>query len=65
MGQVKSLLMDVEEFVNDFYTKEGELTESPQKIISLAKEKFGESFGGYAEDVIYGDEYMEGHPIYG
>jgi len=52
MSQVKSLLMDVEEFVYDFYTPEGEMTESPKVIIEKAIEKFGWSFGSYASEVI-------------
>ena len=52
MAKVKGLMMDVEDFVYDFYTKDGELTESPKIIINKAIEKFGWSFGSYASDVI-------------
>jgi len=59
MGQVKSMLMDVESFVYDFYDDMGQLTESAPVIITKAKEKFGISFGEYAEEVLNGenDEY--------
>ena len=52
MAKVKGLMMDVEDFVYDFYTKDCELTESPKTIINKAIEKFGWSFGSYAGDVI-------------
>ena len=52
MAKVKSMLMDVEDFVYDFYTNDGELTESPKVIIEKAIEKFGWSFGSYASEVI-------------
>ena len=54
MGQVKSMLMDVENFVYDFYDNDGQLTESSPIIIAKAKEKFGISFGEYAEEVLNG-----------
>ena len=52
MGKVKDMMMDVEDFVYDFYTPEGEMTESPKIIIEKAIEKFGWSFGSYASEVI-------------
>ena len=52
MAKVKSMLMDVEDFVYDFYTNDGELTETPKVIIEKAIEKFGWSFGSYASEVI-------------
>ena len=52
MGAVKSVMMDVEEFVYDFYTPEGEMLESPKVIIEKAIEEFGWSFGSYASEVI-------------
>jgi len=54
MGQVKSMLMDVENFVYDLYDNDGQLTESSPVIIAKAKEKFGISFGEYAEEVLNG-----------
>ena len=59
MGQVKSMLMDVEEFVYDHFDKDGQQMESSPVIIAKAKEKFGISFGEYAEEVLNGtdDEY--------
>ena len=56
MGQVKSMLMDVESFVYDFYDENGQLTETQPVIIAKAKEKFGISFGEYAEEVLNGDD---------
>ena len=56
MGQVKSMLMDVEEFVYGFYDDKGQLTESAPVIITKAKEKFGISFGEYAEEVLKGED---------
>ena len=47
MGAVKSMMMDVEDFVYDFYSSDGELMESPKVIIEKAIEKFGWSFGEY------------------
>tara|TARA_B110000483_G_scaffold200071_1_gene240156 strand:+ start:592 stop:846 length:255 start_codon:yes stop_codon:yes gene_type:complete len=52
MGKVKEIMMDVEEFVYDFYTPEGVMTESPKVIIEKAIEQFGWSFGSYASEVI-------------
>ena len=52
MGAVKSMMMDVEEFVYDFYTADGEALESPKVIIEKAIEEFGWSFGSYASEVI-------------
>ena len=60
MSAVKGLMMDVEEFVYDFYTKEGKLTESPKNIIQKAIEKFGYSFGCYAAEVIDKSEEENG-----
>ncbi|MEK9697930.1 MAG: hypothetical protein VW270_19330 [Candidatus Poseidoniales archaeon] len=54
MGAVKDMLMDVEEFVYDFYDKDGQLTETYPVIITKAKEKFGICFGEYAEEVLNG-----------
>lgn len=56
MGKVKSMLMDVEEFVYDFYDKDGQLTEPCPVIVARAKEKFGITFGEYAEEVLNGDD---------
>ena len=50
MGKVKEIMMDVEEFVYDFYTPEGVMTESPKVIIEKAIEQFGWSFGSYASE---------------
>ena len=52
MGAVKDMMMDVEDFVYDFYSSDGELMESPKVIIEKAIEKFGWSFGSYAGEVI-------------
>ena len=52
MGKVKSIMMDVEDFVYDFYTADGEMLESPKVIIEKAIEEFGWSFGSYASEVI-------------
>ena len=51
--------MDVENFVYDFYNKDGQLTETAPVIVAKAKQKFGVSFGEYAEDILNGtnDEY--------
>ena len=57
MGRVKDALMDVEEFVYNFYDKDGQLVKSPAYIIDEAVQKFGISFGEYAEDVLNGPEY--------
>ena len=59
MGKVKDMLMDVEEFVYDFYDAQGNLLESPAYIVAEAKKKFGISFGEYAEEVLEGDNDME------
>lgn len=52
MGAVKDMLMDVEDFVYDFYDSNGVLTETPKVIIEKAIEQFGWSFGTYAGEVI-------------
>lgn len=55
MGAVKDLLMDVEDFVYGFYDKDGQLTETYPVIVDKAIQKFGISFGEYAEEVLMGD----------
>jgi len=57
MGAVKDLMMDVEDFVYGFYDKDGQITETVPVIVMKAKQKFGISFGEYAEDVLNGPEY--------
>jgi len=59
MAKVKGLMMDVEDFVYDFYTEKGEMTDTPKNIIQKAIDKFGYSFGSYAKDVI--DQTEETH----
>ena len=61
MGKVKDMLMDVEEFVYDFYDKEGNLMKSEAYIIDAAIQKFGTSFGEYAEEVLEGPKDDEPH----
>lgn len=56
MGAVKDMMMDVEDFVYGFYDKNGQLTESCPVIVMKAKEKFGISFGEYAEEVLLGED---------
>ena len=56
MGKVSSMLMDVEDFVYGFYDNEGQLTESYPTIVMKAKDKYGITFGEYAEDVLMGRE---------
>ena len=56
MGKVSAMLMDVEEFVYDFYDNDGQLTETSPVIVAKAKEKFGITFGEYAEEVLNGSE---------
>lgn len=56
MGKVSAMLMDVEEFVYDFYDNDGQLTETSPVIVAKAKEKFGICFGEYAEEVLNGSE---------
>jgi len=52
MGKVKSMIMDVEDFVYDFYDSYGNLTETPKFIVDKAIDKFGWSFGSYASEVL-------------
>lgn len=52
MGAVKSMMMDVEDFVYDFYDSYGNLTETPKFIVDKAIDKFGWSFGSYASEVL-------------
>ena len=52
MGKVKSMMMDVEDFVYDFYDSYGNLTETPKFIVDKAIDKFGWSFGSYASEVL-------------
>lgn len=70
MGRVSDMLIDVEEFVYSFYDKDGQLTETYPTIVLKAKEKYGVSFGEYAEEVLLGNEgpiepnYMEEEMAY-
>ena len=61
MGKVKDMLMDVEEFVYDFYDKEGNLLKSEAYIVDAAIEQFGLSFGEYAKEVLEGPSDNEPH----
>jgi len=48
MGKVNAYLMDVQEFVFDFYTDSGELTSevsTTDDIIKAVKEEFGSGMG--------------------
>ena len=49
MGAVKDMLMDVEQFVYNHYDKDGQLTEATPVIVAKAKQRFGVTFGEYAE----------------
>ena len=53
-------MMDVEEFVYDFYTADGVALEPPKVIIEKAIEEFGWSFGSYASEVIENAEEQNG-----
>jgi hypothetical protein len=57
MGAVKDMMMDVEEFVYNFYDSDGQMTETIPVIVAKAKQRFGISFGEYAEEVLRGPEY--------
>mgnify|MGYP001037330213 CR=1 FL=1 len=61
MGKVKDMLMDVEDFVYDFYDNDGSLLKSEAFIIDAAIQKFGVSFGEYAEEVLEGPSDNEPH----
>jgi len=61
MGAVKDMLMDVEEFVYDFYDKEGNLLKSEAFIVDAAIQKFGPTFGSYAKEVLEEPSDMEPH----
>lgn len=74
MGKVKSFIMDVEEFVWDFFDEDGnfvadEKVKSKEDLMIVVKEKFGNMGVGVAKDEIFaietGDHFSEGHPIYG
>ena len=74
MGKVKSFIMDVEEFVWDFFDEDGnfvadEKVKSKEDLMVVVKEKFGNMGVGVAKDEIFaietGDHFSEGHPIYG
>jgi hypothetical protein len=56
MGAVKDMLMDVEDFVYGFYDKDGQMTETVPVVVAKAKQKFGVTFGEYAEEVLNGNE---------
>lgn len=57
MSRVSDMLLEVEDFVYSFYDREGQLTESYPNIVLKAREKYGITFGEYAEDVLMGDVY--------
>lgn len=57
MGAVKDMMMDVENFVYGFYDKDGQMTETVPVIVAKTKQKFGVTFGEYAEDILNGPEY--------
>jgi len=60
MSAIKGMMMDVEDFVHDFYTDTGEMTDTPKNIIDKAIKKFGYCFGSYAKDVIAETEETHG-----
>lgn len=55
MGAVKGMLMDVQEYVHEFYGPDGELIVPRQTIVAQSKKKFGVTFGEYAEEVLNRD----------
>jgi len=61
MGRVKDMLMDVEQFVYDFYDKDGQLIKSPAFIVDASVQKFGASFGTYAKEILNSDTYPDGY----
>lgn len=70
MGKVSSMLMEVEDFVYGFYDSNGYMTETVPVIVTKAKQRYGITFGEYAEDVLLGKEepcepnYMEQEMVY-
>ena len=74
MGKVKSFIMDVEEFVWDFFDEDGnfvadEKVKSKEDLMIVVKEKFGNMGVGVAKDEIFaietGDHFSPGHPEFG
>ena len=74
MGKVKSFIMDVEEFVWDFFDEDGnfvadEKVKTKEALMIVVKEKFGNMGGGVAKDEIFaietGDHFSPGHPEFG
>ena len=74
MGKVKGFIMDVEEFVWDFFDEKGnfvadEKVKSKEDLMIVVKEKFGNMGVGVAKDEIFaietGDHFSPGHPEFG
>ena len=74
MGKVKSFIMDVAEFVWDFFDEDGnfvadEKVKTKEDLMIVVKEKFGNMGVGVAKDEIFaietGDHFSPGHPEFG
>ena len=74
MGKVKGFIMDVEEFVWDFFDEDGNFfadakIKTKEDLMTTIKEKFGNMGVDIAKDEIFaietGDHFSNGHPEFG
>lgn len=74
MGKVKGLIMEIEEFVWDYFDEDGNFTpdetiKDKDELISVLENNYGYMGADIAKQEIFnietGDHFSQGHPIYG
>tara|TARA_Y100000289_G_scaffold61022_1_gene68620 strand:- start:82 stop:306 length:225 start_codon:yes stop_codon:yes gene_type:complete len=74
MGKVKGFIMDVQEFVWDYFDEDGQFVaigeiKTKEDLMLIVKTKFGSMGADVAKDEIFaietGDHFSDGHPEFG
>lgn len=74
MGKVKGFIMDVQEFVWDYFDEDGQFVaigeiKTKEDLMLIVKTKFGSMGADVAKDEILaietGDHFSDGHPEFG
>ena len=74
MGKVKGFIMDVQEFVWDYFDEDGQFVaigeiKTKEDLMLIIKTKFGSMGADVAKDEIFaietGDHFSDGHPEFG
>ena len=74
MGKLKNYIMDVQEFVWDYFDEDGQFVaigeiKTKEALLNFVKHKYGSLGLGVAKDEIFaietGDHFSDGHPEFG